>query len=70
MSIVLYPSNKSDQNVVHALKYLIQYSMSSAYRCKKEAYRNVDILFLKSTIQMLNGLSNHALFGGETLASH
>ena len=35
VSIVSSPSKKEDQNEVHAIKNLIQYSMSSAYRRKK-----------------------------------
>ena len=35
VSIVSSPSKKADQNEVHAIKNLIQYSMSSAYRRKK-----------------------------------
>ena len=51
VSIVSSPSKKADQNKVHAIKDLLQCSMSSAYRWEKGALKNVDILLLKSTIQ-------------------
>ena len=42
VSIVSYQSEKSDQNEVHAIKDLLQCSMSSAYR-KKRLLQNVEI---------------------------
>ena len=38
VSIVSYPSKKADQNEVHAIKDLLQCSMSSAYRRMGKAY--------------------------------
>ena len=62
VSILSSPSKKADQNKVHGIKDLLQCSMSSAYHWKKRLLNNVDIWFIKSTIQRWNGLSNHALF--------
>ena len=39
VSIVLYPPKKADQNEVHAIKDLLKYSMSSAYRRTKGFYK-------------------------------
>ena len=50
VSIVSSPSNKADQNKVHAIKDLLQCSVSSAYRWKKGLLQNENILLLKSTI--------------------
>ena len=68
VSIVSSPSNKADQNEVHAIKDFLQCSMSSSYRRKKKLLQNVDILLLKSSIHRLNGLSNHTLFKQKKLA--
>ena len=39
------------QNEVHAIKYLLQCSMSSVYCHKNRLLRNMEILLLKPTIQ-------------------
>ena len=39
VSIVSSPYNKEDQDKVHAIKHLLQCSMSSAYRQKKGFYK-------------------------------
>ena len=43
VSIVSSPSKKTDQNEVHAIKYLLQCSMSNAYCQNKRLLQNVDI---------------------------
>ena len=48
VSILSYPSRKADQNEVHLIKYLLQYSMPSAYRCKKEASKKSGHLIAQS----------------------
>ena len=42
VSIVSSPSKKADQNEVHAIKYLLQCSMASAYRWNKRLLQNVE----------------------------